>query len=346
MASVSRFKRGAVFPLLGLILIVTIIIAGSIGAVSISLATILGSIWARMGGFTGSHAVGTGMKDFIIWQVRMPRVVLSMLVGASLAVAGVATQGLFKNPMADPYIVGVSFGGGLGATVALLYGAALGFGEFLVPAAAFLGALGATFLVYNLARTGGRVPVSTLILSGIAVGSFFSAIISLLMAMHGEDLQSVVFWLMGGMAARSWRHVGMVIPFIAVGFALAMAFSRELNVMVMGDERAYQLGVDIERAKRILIVAVSLLAGAAVSVSGLIGFVGLIIPHVVRLVVGPDHRILLPCSALVGAIFLIFTDTLARTILAPAEIPVGIITALFGAPFFIFLLRVKRNNLA
>ncbi|MDI6716528.1 MAG: iron chelate uptake ABC transporter family permease subunit [Actinomycetota bacterium] len=346
MASALKLKNGVVLPLLGLMLIVTIIIASSVGAVSIPLATILGSAWSKTVGFTGSHVVGTGTKDFIIWQIRLPRVVLSMLVGASLAVAGVVTQGLFKNPMADPYIVGVSFGGGLGATVALLYGAALGFGEFLVPVAALLGALGATFLVYNLARTGGRVPVSTLILSGIAVGSFFSAIISLLMTVHGEDLQSVVFWLMGGMAARSWRHVGMVIPFIAVGFALAMAFSRELNVMVMGDERAYQLGVDIERAKKVLIVAVSLLAGAAVSVSGLIGFVGLIIPHVVRLVIGPDHRILLPCSALVGAIFLIFTDTLARTILAPAEIPVGIITALFGTPFFMYLLRTKRNSLA
>jgi iron complex transport system permease protein len=340
-----RYEKSVVIPLLGLMLIAAIAIATAIGAVSMPITTILESMWAKMLSFAGSHVIHSGTKDFIIWQIRLPRVILSMLVGASLAVAGTVIQGLFKNPMAEPYIVGVSFGGGLGATIALLYGSWLGFGEFLVPAAAFLGAFGATLLVYNLARVGGSVPVSTLILSGIAVSSFLSAIISLLMAVNGEELHTVVFWLMGGIATRSWRHVAIVIPFCVVGFVLAIAHSRELNVMTMGDERAHQLGVDIERTKKILIVAVSLLSGAAVSVSGLIGFVGLIIPHVVRLVIGVDHRILLPSSALVGAIFMIIADTIARTAIAPVEIPVGIITALFGAPFFIYLLRVKKSSL-
>lgn len=296
--------------------------------------------------FDLSKAADLETSTYIIWQVRLPRVILSVLVGASLAISGAILQGIFKNPMAEPYIIGVSFGGAFGATIVILFGA--GFGlvtTFSIPLFAFTGALIASVVVYRLASVGGRVPVSALILSGIAISSFLSALISLMMAFKGRDLYTLVFWLMGGFSARNWYHVGMVLPFFIIAFPVVFAFARELNVMLLGDERAKQLGIDVEKAKKYLIVASALLAGAAVSVSGLIGFVGLIIPHVVRLIIGPDHRLLIPCVALAGGIFLVFADTLSRVLLPPTEIPVGIITALFGAPFFIYLLRSKRQFL-
>lgn len=323
--------------LLAIALVLGVAMAASLGAVSIPLRDAL----------TGSGTAVSATNEFIFWQVRLPRVVLSALVGAALAVAGAILQGLFRNPLAEPYVAGVSFGGALGATLVMLFGGVIGQMTVLsVPAAAFAGALLATFVVYRLARVGAAVPVSTLILAGIAVSSFLSAVISLLMVLQGEDLLTLVFWLMGGLSARSWLHVRMVLPFMAVGFPLALVFARELNLFLMGEERASQLGVDAERAKRVLLVAAALLSGAAVAVSGLIGFVGLIIPHVVRLVIGPEHRVLLPAVALFGALFLVGADTIARLLIAPAEIPVGVVTALFGAPFFIYLLRTKRGSLA
>ncbi|MBU4265706.1 MAG: iron chelate uptake ABC transporter family permease subunit [Candidatus Altiarchaeales archaeon] len=273
----------------------------------------------------------------IISHIRLPRIILAMLVGSALAVAGAAMQGLFKNPMADPYVIGISSGAAFGASIAIIAGIS-------VPILAFLGALGAVFLVYNIAIKNGKIAVETLLLSGIAIAAFFSATTSLLMYMAGENLHQIVFWLMGGLWASDWDKVMVAFPPILLGIIGISIFSRDLNAMLLGEEPAQYLGIDVENVKRILLVLASLITGIAVSVSGIIGFVGLIIPHMVRIVVGPDNRILIPSCGLVGAIFLIWADVLARTIIAPTELPVGIIMALFGVPFFIYLLRSKKRN--
>lgn len=283
--------------------------------------------------------------ETIILQMRLPRVTLGFLVGASLSVAGASFQGLLRNPLADPYTIGVSSGAALGATIALFLQTTLGFTfQPGIPFFAFLGASIALFFIYNLARVGRVVPVTTLLLAGVVVSSFLSAVISLLMLLAGEHIRGIFFWLVGGLSLRTWSHVFLVLPYVIIGSAVIFFWSRDLNVILLGEEAAANLGIDVERVKKIVLVAASLITGAVVSVSGMIGFVGLIIPHGVRMIVGPDHRVLIPTSALVGGIYLIWIDSLARTIMAPVEVPVGIITAFLGAPFFIYLLRSKRKD--
>lgn len=287
-----------------------------------------------------------GLQDTIILQIRLPRVLLAALVGLGLAISGAVMQGLFRNPMADPYIIGISSGAALGAALSITLGGLWGLGGFYsTPVMAFLGAIGASLLVYNIARVGGRVPVATLLLSGIAIASFLSALTSLIMYTAGESLHQIMFWVMGGLWGRSWRHILIAAPPILAGSTVLCLFSRDLNVMLLGDEEAYHLGVGVEKLKLILLGAASLVAGVAVSVSGVIGFVGLIVPHIMRILVGPDHRILLPSSALAGGAFLIWADALSRTVIAPTELPVGIVTALTGAPFFLYLLKKRRDSL-
>ncbi len=283
--------------------------------------------------------------ETIILQMRLPRVTLGFLVGASLSVAGASFQGLLRNPLADPYTIGVSSGAALGATIALFLQTTLGFTfQPGIPFFAFLGASIALFFIYNLARVGRVVPVTTLLLAGVVVSSFLSAVISLLMLLAGEHIRGIFFWLVGGLSLRTWSHVFLVLPYVIIGSAVIFFWSRDLNVILLGEEAAANLGIDVERVKKIVLVAASLITGAVVSVSGMIGFVGLIIPHGVRMIVGPDHRVLIPTSALVGGIYLIWIDSLARIIMAPVEVPVGIITAFLGAPFFIYLLRSKRKD--
>jgi len=279
----------------------------------------------------------SSVNKTIILQIRLPRIILGILVGSALAVAGAAMQGLFKNPMADPYVIGISSGAAFAASIAIITGIS-------APILAFIGAMGAVFLVYNIARRNGKIAVETLLLSGIAVAAFFSATTSLVMYIAGENLHQIVFWLMGGLWASDWDKVRIAFPFIFLGIIGIFIFSRDLNAMLLGEESAQYLGVDVENVKRILLILASLITGIAVSVSGIIGFVGLIIPHIVRILIGADHRILIPSCALVGATFLILVDVLARTIIAPSELPLGIITALFGVPFFIYLLRKKKRN--
>lgn len=283
--------------------------------------------------------------ETIILQMRLPRVTLGFLVGASLSVAGASFQGLLRNPLADPYTIGVSSGAALGATIALFFQTALGVTfQPGIPFFAFLGALIALFFIYNLARVGRVVPVTTLLLAGVVVSSFLSAVISLLMLLAGEHIRGIFFWLVGGLSLRTWSHVLLVLPYVIIGSAVIFFWSRDLNVILLGEESAANLGIDVERVKKIVLVAASLITGAVVSVSGMIGFVGLIIPHGVRMIVGPDHRVLIPTSALAGGIYLIWIDSLARVVMAPVEVPVGIITAFLGAPFFIYLLRSKRKD--
>lgn len=286
----------------------------------------------------------TDGEESIIMLVRLPRVLLSLLVGASLAVAGVTSQAIFKNPMADPYILGVSSGAAVGAAMVIV----LGMGVFAgsVQAGAFAGALVAAILVFGIARTGNKIPVETLILSGVAISAFFSAVTSFLMYISGNSLQRIVYWVMGAFGNATWNDVYLIVPFAVLGSIVVFAFSRDLNILLLGDESAAHLGANVSGLKVSMLALTSLIAAAAVSVSGIIGFVGLIIPHMMRILVGPDHRILIPSSILMGAMFMVGADTFSRMAVNPTEIPVGIITALIGAPFFIYLLIRKKKGVS
>ncbi len=278
--------------------------------------------------------------EVIIFQIRLPRIFLGILVGLSLATAGTALQGLFKNPMADPYIIGIASGAAVGAVLSILVLPPI-FSVYTTPIMAFLGALFTIFLVYNIAKVGGKIPVDTLLLTGIAVSLFLGAVLSFMMSIAGEALHSIFFWIMGGLWLASWTQVKIIVLPVLVCFGLIYLFAKDLNAMLLGDESAQTLGINVENAKRILLVLSALITAAAVSFTGTIGFVGLIIPHITRNLVGPDHRILFPASALVGGIFLVWTDALARLL---GEMPVGILTAFFGAPFFIYLLKKRKRG--
>ena len=283
----------------------------------------------------------------ILFDIRMPRVILAVLVGAALAQSGAVMQGLFQNPMADPYIVGVSSGAGLGATVAMGIGLDFWFyGLSGIGLLAFFGALGVTAVVYGISLRGGRMPVTVVLLSGIALGALASSITSYLMVAVRNDLfdtQRILFWLMGSLSSRRWEHVHMAWPQVLVGVLYMQWLTRDLNILTQGEEYALYLGLDVERSKRLLLMGASFVAAAAVSVSGIIGFVGLVVPHVMRMWVGPDHRVLLPASMLGGAVLLINADLLARVLIEPAELPIGIITSLLGCPFFLYLLSRRRE---
>ncbi len=289
----------------------------------------------------------SNIQETIVVDIRTPRVILSMLVGMGLAMAGTAMQGLFRNPMAEPYVLGMSSGAATGAALAIVLGIGNLFGGLSIPALAFIGATTTIFVVYNIARTDGRVPTETLLLAGIAVGFFLHAVVSFLkiIASH-EALRDVVLWLMGSFALATWDDVRMIILPIACGIGVLYFLSQELNALQFGEETAMHLGIEVEMVKRILLIASALVTAVAVSVSGIIGFVGLIIPHVVRLIIGPGHHVLLPASALCGGIFLVLCDTLARTVTQPSEVPIGIITAAIGAPYFIYLLRRRKKAIS
>ncbi len=284
--------------------------------------------------------------EVILFHLRLPRVILGGLVGAALGLSGAVLQGLFRNPMAGPFVLGVSSGASVGAVLSMVLGVSVhAFGLRAVPLMAFGTALGTVLLVYNLARVKGRVPTGTLLLAGIAISSFLSAVVSLLLVFSEEKVAMILFWLMGGLGRADWASITAALPYFVLGAVVTLIYARDLNALLLGEESAQHLGVSVERVKRTLLLAVSLMTAAAVSVSGIIGFVGLIIPHAVRMLIGPDHRLLAPMSALVGGMFLTAADTLARTAVAPSEIPVGVITALCGAPFFLWLLRKRRVSM-
>jgi iron complex transport system permease protein len=280
----------------------------------------------------------------IIEQVRLPRILTAVLVGMALATAGATMQGLFRNPMADPGIIGVSSGGALAAVLAIVTGLQA-VSIFFLPAAAFIGAVGAGFVVYTVASIGGRSDMASLLLTGIAVSAFLGACISLVVlnTRDYDALREILFWLTGGLDARLWVHLKIIVLPVLLGIAAIYGYARSLNIMLSGEESARAMGVSVHRTRQILLVLASLITGVAVSVSGIIGFVGLIVPHAMRLLVGPDHRVLIPLSALGGAIFLIAADTIARLVIQPAELRVGIVTSLVGAPFFLFLLVRNRK---
>ncbi len=330
------------YPILLLALLITAAVAVSIGAVPLSLREI-GHVFLELFGISSGTRVDPIKRDILL-NMRLPRVALAGAVGAALATAGAAFQGLFRNPMADSYVIGVSSGAALGAVAAILLGLPVAWGGVgAVPLFAFGGGALTLLLVYRMARVGSEVPVMPLLLAGIAVSAFLSALISLLTYFADERLHQVVFWIMGGLGGATWAKVRMMVPYALLGFGCVYFYHRELNAMLFGEETAHHLGIDIEKVKKVLLGGSSLMVAAAVSTSGIIGFVGLVVPHFIRLLIGPDHRRLLPASALLGAALLMVTDTLGRTIIAPRELPVGIITALLGAPLFIYLLRRRKK---
>lgn len=274
----------------------------------------------------------------IVWEVRLPRVLLGGLAGFGLAVAGVAWQGVLRNGLADPYLIGASAGGALGAGLAILFGVPWG-GTYALPVLAFIGSLGAVALVYRLALVPGRgLSVERLLLSGVAVSSLLSALLSLAAFAKSDAFTQLYFWMVGGIAGRGWEHVGVLAPYLLLSTVGLAFFAPRLNLLQLGEETAHGLGVDIVRDQRWVIGLAALLTAAIVAMCGMIGFVGLVVPHVARLIVGPDLRRVLPVSALLGACLLVGADLIARLAWSPVEVPVGILTAMIGAPFFLFLL--------
>jgi len=282
----------------------------------------------------------------IVWDLRLARVLMAMAVGAGLGIAGAAYQGLFRNPLADPYVIGASSGSALGATLALTLGlgkGALGFGP--VPFSAFLGALLAVAVVYAIAQVGGRAPSIALLLAGASLSTFLGAVVSLLLLLSQESFPRAFAWLLGGFSGRSWPHLWAALPYLLAGSLLLGAMARPLDALAWGEETAQSLGLPLGRARGAIVAGATLATASAVSMGGLIGFVGLVAPHIVRLLVGAGHARLLPASALAGALLLLMADDLARTVMAPMELPVGILTAMLGGPFFLYLLKAHQRRL-
>ncbi|RJQ10718.1 MAG: iron ABC transporter permease [Bacillota bacterium] len=318
----------------------------TVGSVSLPPGEVLSILMSKLPWLTTDRLPSwPSSHEAIVLTLRLPRVLLAGVVGASLAVAGGAFQGLFRNPMADPYIIGVSSGAALGASLAIALGVPVtvtGLGG--VPLAAFAGAVAAVLLVYAIARVGREVPVGNLLLSGVAVGAFLSALVSLVVVFSRNHIEEIVFWLMGSLAGRGWTHLGAAVPYLVVGSLILLYLARDLNALLLGEEEAAHLGIDVERTKKLILGAASLLTAAAVATCGVVGFVGLVVPHIVRLMVGPDHRSLLPVSAAAGALLMILADLAARTVIRPGELPIGVVTALLGGPFFLYLLRRSRSR--
>jgi iron complex transport system permease protein len=322
-------KKSAAFVILIIILLLLLLITSSVGSVKIPLREIVAIL---QGG-------GSSIHRTILLGIRVPRIILAAVVGMGLSVSGAFLQGLLGNPLADPYILGISSGAALGAAVSIV----LGLGMLGTQAFAFGTALATIYLVISLSRLGPGTGSTTLLLSGIAVSTFLSAIISFIMLMSYQKLPNIVFWMMGDFSVVSWNEVSVSTPAILGGVLIMYFYSKELNAIIMGRETAEHLGVETERVFKIILACGSLVTAAAVAVSGIVGFVGLIIPHITRMFTGPDNRVLVPFSAVVGAIFLVFADALSRTLIQPAEIPIGIITAIFGGPFFLYIMRTNKT---
>lgn len=334
--------RGRVYAIAALSLLLSVVILATliVGSAHIPFNTLCEVLLTRLP-FIEIEQTWANSIETIIFDIRLPRLLLAGLVGAALAVAGATYQGLFRNPLADPYLIGVAQGAGLGAVIGFLL--PLSWQAASIPLLAFSGAILAVAVVYSIARVGKTLPMTTLILAGVALGAFLAAITSYLMFASGDRLHGIISWLLGTFSVSSWQHVVIVLPYILIGTVVIWLHARPLNVMQLDEEQAQQLGINIEQVKLTLLGAATLITAAAVSFCGIIGFVGIIVPHAIRLIWGPDHRFLLPLVTFAGAIFLILADTVARTALAPTEIPVGTITAFLGAPFFLYLLRQRKR---
>lgn len=313
-----------------------------IGPVDIGVGAIVRSALARLPLLDVDSPL-TAAEEAIIWELRLPRVVLGALVGAMLALAGATYQGVFRNPLADPYLLGVAAGAGLGATVVISYGP-IGAEGYLLPLAAFAGAVLAVAGAYAIGRSlGGERTTATLILAGVTIAAFLTAVQTFVQQQNSQTLNEVYSWLLGGLATGGWREVALIAPYVGFSSAVLLLHRRTLDVLAVGDDEARSLGLNVTRTRLVLVGCATLGTAAAVSVSGLIGFVGIVVPHLVRLAVAPSFRVILPLSVALGAAFLILADVLARTVLAPAELPIGVVTAFIGAPFFALVLRTTRH---
>lgn len=350
LASSSGFERGTVlyFSVVTILLVLAIVLGIAIGSTSIAPGIVVRVLVSHMlpGGDWIDVSDISQPQAAVVWLVRTPRVLVAALIGAALAVAGAQMQGLLKNPLASPDIIGTSSGGALGAVLAIATGLAMR-SLFYLPIFSFIGSFVALFTVYFISTRHGRTPVATLLLAGIALNALIGAATSFLITMtwiRYEVAQEILFWLLGGLDNRTWSHFWMALPLVAFGMLVSLFYTRELDILLAGDETAMSLGIEVEQTKRVVLASAALLTGAAVAVSGVVGFVGLVVPHIVRLIIGPAHGKLIPASALTGAVFLVCADLLTRTLLRPEEIRLGIITAAFGAPFFLYLLLRHRRE--
>ncbi|MBW5421706.1 iron chelate uptake ABC transporter family permease subunit [Streptomyces sp. BG9H] len=339
-----RTRRGAPLPLtVGLVavLVLLCLFSAGIGAYGIPLGDVIASVQHRTGlGGAPLDRVG----ESVLWNVRLPRVVLALLVGASLGCAGALMQGVFGNPLAEPGVIGISSGAAVGAVASIALGLSF-LGNWTVTVCAFVAGLATVLLVYVMSREGGRTEVVTLILTGIAVNAFAGALIGLcLFFADNAQLSQITFWQLGSLAQATWPKVLAVLPCALLGLAVAPFSARKLDLLALGERPARHLGVDVERLRLVLVLVVALLTAAAVAVAGIVTFVGLLVPHLLRMAAGPGHRFLVPGSALGGALVLVAADLAARTVAAPAELPLGVLTALFGSPFFFWLLRRTRRR--
>ena len=325
-------------------LVSALLIGVLVGPIDLGLGRVLSSVGMRL------HVPGVSSSlsptdDSILWDIRMPRVVLAALVGGMLALSGATYQGVFRNPLADPYLLGVAAGAGLGATLAIAYLPEGLRGQQALPVAAFLGGSFAVVLTYSVGRSAGRGrDAATLVLAGVTVASFFTALQTFVQQQNADTLQQVYTWILGSIPSSGWGEVVLILPYVLSASALILAHRRVVDVLSLGDDEAASLGVDVRRVRLVLVVAATIGTAAAVAVCGLIGFVGIIVPHAIRMLSGTGYRALLPLSLIAGAGFLVLADVIARTALAPAEIPLGIVTAFFGAPFFALVLRTTRGG--
>ena len=341
---VRRIRPARAIAIATALLIVAVLLGIAIGPAGLSVPQVLDTLAVRLPWHP--HLAVSALDTAIVWQIRLPRVMLGLLVGSMLAGGGAAYQGVFRNPLADPYLLGVAAGAGLGATVVIVSGASTA----LTPPAAFAGAVVAVALTYALGATAGRrgqTPAArsgagSILLAGIAVAAMLTALQTYLQEQHTQVLANVYAWILGGLSAATWSDVWLILPYVAVSAVALLVHRRLLDVLRVGEDEAATLGVNVARVRLAVVMAATLGVAAAVAVSGLIGFVGIIVPHVVRLTAGPSYRVLLPVSMIGGAAFLVLADVVARTAQAPAEVPIGVITALIGGPFFLFVLSSRR----
>lgn len=343
----NRAKMRWITAGLFLLLLLFMLAAMQFGPASVTVDSALRTIGSKLP-LIGKAIDMDGISIYhqnIVWKLRVPRVLLAAIAGAALSASGAVYQAVFRNPMADPYVLGISSGAALGAALAIVFGVGASvLGLSTITFTAFIGAVISGLVVWGVAGGGRKSTPMTLLLSGIALNFLLSAMLSMLMVFHREKVEKIIFWTMGSFSAASWTHVLILLIPVIVGVLAFRFFARDLNLMLMGEDTARGLGVHVQRVRFGLLIVSSLVTAAVVSVSGVIGFVGLIVPHAIRLISGPDHRTLIPLSAIGGGIFLVLADTLARTAAAPAEIPIGAVTALTGAPYFLFLLQRKQGR--
>lgn len=327
------------------LLLLSVVISLSIGSANLPLSHVWGILLHQLP-FLESIIDSNWAEstEQIILKVRLPRVILAILVGACLSLAGAGFQGVLRNPLADPYTLGVASGSAVGAAFLILFGFhTILFGNWTIPLVAFVTGLISLLVVLRLANVHGKFKIETIILSGVVVSAFLGSLVSFMVSMSDQVVNEIVFWLMGSLALRGWSFTFVLMPYLAIGIVVLLSYGHTLNLFALGERQAAHLGVNIKRTRLVVLVVSTLITAAAVSIVGTIGFVGLVVPHLVRLIVGPDYRLLLPLSVIFGAIYVLWADTIARTLLSPTEMPLGVVTAFFGAPFFAYLLRRNKH---